>query len=151
MRFVMSNGELQEVGNENIIQSMSNSFPLSTAYVVDLPLIKDKIKSYDKGKLLTFAPLPIVAVAGVGGAGIFWQAFMTYIFPYMLDIAKVFCAIKIAQAFYEERRGGREGGSGISAMVNYGKWYLLFVLMPWAVELIDQLGGKMLEELRLNG
>lgn len=90
------------------------------------------------------------AVANDVGAGIFWGTFMKYIFPYMLDIAKVFCAIKITQAFYQERRGGRDGGTGLEAVVTYGKWYMLFALTPWAVELLDELGVKMLSDLRSN-
>lgn len=108
-----------------------------------------KFSKKSKNKIYSVAPLPMVfAITGdIGGTGIFWDAFMKYIFPYMLDIAKVFCAIKIAQAFYQERRGGREGGSGVEAIVTYGKFYLLFALMPWAVELLDELGTKMLNDL----
>jgi len=69
----------------------------------------------------------------------------------MLDIAKVYCAIKICQAFYEEKRGGREGGTGFGALVQYGKWYLVFWLIPWGVELIDQLGGQMFNDLKTKG
>ena len=75
--------------------------------------------------------------------GIFWNTFMTYLFPWFLDIAQVFCAIKIAQAFYQENRGGRDSGSGMESMVTYGKWLLLFHMIPFAVKLIDQLGKTM--------
>jgi hypothetical protein len=131
----------------------------STAYIVDIPSIKDSVKhmSFTKGKAFSIAIPVVLGVATMGdattggGAGIFWKAFMQYIFPYMMDIAKVFCAIKIAQSFYQERRGGRDEGSGVGAFVSYGKWYLLFAIMPWAVELLDQLGTKMLVELRSGG
>lgn len=100
----------------------------------------------------SIAPITLLAVATATsdfqGAGIFWDAFMKYLFPYLLDIAKVFCAIKIAQAFYQERRGGRDSGTGMEAVVTYGKWLLLFHLLPWGVELVDQLGVKMLSDLK---
>lgn len=89
----------------------------------------------------------------VVSGGIFWGVFIDYIFPILLDIAKVFCAFKVAQAFYEERSGstGRDGKSGFQSLVYYGKWYLAFWLIPWGVELIDQLGGKMYNDLLKNG
>lgn len=115
------------------------------------PISKSSLSNSKNGvyaKSSVLAMLPVFGVLTVGASqGVFWSAFLTYIFPYMLDIAKVFCAIKIAQAFYQEKRGGRDEGGGIGAFVTYGKWYLLFSIMPWAVELIDQLGGKMLSEL----
>ncbi|AYP68226.1 hypothetical protein PQE75_gp094 [Bacillus phage vB_BcoS-136] len=154
MTFRIGEGNiLREVKRNNIIDEMRNTLPLSTAYIVDVPMIKERIKqgSNNKNRLLSVsAPLVIGVASTAVGGGIFWHSFMTYIFPYMLDIAKVFCAIKIAQAFYQERQGGREQGSGMSAMVTYGKWYLLFALMPWVVELFDQLGARMLIDLRTN-
>lgn len=104
----------------------------------------------------TFSIVPVGAIVttvavNTTGTGIFWDTFMKYIFPYMLDIAKVFCAIKIAQGFYNEKRGGRESGSGMETLVVYGKWYILFALMPYAVELLDQLSNKMLMDLRNEG
>lgn len=97
--------------------------------------------------LAALVPLTTTIVAQDLNQGIFWETFLQYIFPYMMDIAKVFCAIKIAQAFYTEKRGGRDEGTGMSAFVTYGKWYLLFSLLPWGVELIDQLGKQMINNL----
>lgn len=147
----MNNGELSLVQN-NIVREMQESLPLSTAFIVDMPRIKESIKNMDflKGKNFSIAPLPLVLGVATGGSGVFWDAFMTYIFPWMLDIAKVFCAIKIAQAFYQEKRGGRDEGTGFGALVTYGKWYLVFWLIPWGVELIDEIGGRMLNDLRMN-
>lgn len=79
--------------------------------------------------------------------GIFWETFMVYLFPWFLDIAQVFCAIKVAQAFYQENRGGRDSGTGIGAMVTYGKWLLLFHMIPFFVKLIDELGQRMAESI----
>jgi hypothetical protein len=148
MKFKFNGNGMVEVKSRSILDEMREITPLSTAYIVDTPRIKESIKnmSFLKGKSFVF--VPILGVATTGGSGVFWDAFMTYIFPWMLDIAKVFCAIKIAQAFYQERRGGRDEGSGFGAVVTYGKWYLVFWLIPWGVELIDQIGGKMLNELR---
>lgn len=109
-----------------------------------------------KSSLLASAiTVPVLATVGGMdvGAGVFWETFMKYIFPWMMDIAKVWCAIKIAQAFYQEnqgggmRGGGSQGGGGMASFVTYGKWYLLFWMIPWGVELIDQIGGKMFNDL----
>lgn len=115
-------------------------------------LLSKLSENFKPSKVYSVAPIPIVlATAGAtGGTGIFWNAFMEYIFPYMLDIAKVFCAIKIAQGFYQEKRGGRDEGTGFGALVTYGKWYLVFWLIPWGVEIIDQLGASMLNDLKNN-
>ncbi|MFQ3543617.1 hypothetical protein Q7A53_05980 [Halobacillus rhizosphaerae] len=151
LTFKRCNGELTLVG-ENILEKMRNHLPLSTRSKVDIPIIKEAIKN--KGKKLSlaqfsFMPLPLIATATqLGGSGVFWDAFLTYIFPWMLDIAKVFCAVKIAQAFYQEKRGGRDEGTGFGALVTYGKWYLVFWLIPWGVELIDQIGNTMFNDLQ---
>jgi len=147
MSFKRKGNDLVWSKGENVLVTMQKSLPLSTAYVVDVPLIKESIKAYAKrglgdGRFATIA---------VGSSGVFWKAFLVYIFPWMLDIAKVYCAIKICQAFYEEKRGGREGGTGFGALVQYGKWYLVFWLIPWGVELIDQLGGQMFNDLKTKG
>jgi hypothetical protein len=85
--------------------------------------------------------------------GVFWTAFLTYIFPWFLDIAKVYCAIMVCQAFYKEHRGSGngDGKSGMQALVHYGKWYLIFCLIPFAVELIDQIGIKMKSDISKGG
>lgn len=89
--------------------------------------------------------------------GVFWTAFMTYIFPWLLDIAKVYCAWRVVQGFYQEGKGlgGREGGGGgrggFGSLVYYGKWYLAFWLIPWGVQLIDEIGQQMHSELLKHG
>lgn len=79
--------------------------------------------------------------------GLFWDIFMTYIYPWFVDVAQVFCAIKIAQAFYEENRGGRDSGSGVTAIVSYGKWLLLFHMIPFAVSLLNEVGQRMADSI----
>jgi hypothetical protein len=153
MKMILTENGWVQKRERSIIEEMRHTFPISTAYIVDTPSIKESIKNMDflkgKGRKAYSIAMPtLVLGVATGGSGVFWDAFMTYIFPWMLDIAKVFCAIKIAQAFYQERRGGRDEGSGFGAVVQYGKWYLVFWLIPWGVELIDQIGGKMLNELR---
>jgi hypothetical protein len=154
MKMILTENGWVQKRERNIIEEMRHTFPLSTAYIVDTPSIKESIKNMDflkggKGRKAYSIAMPTLVLGmATGGSGVFWDAFMTYIFPWMLDIAKVFCAIKIAQAFYQERRGGRDEGTGFGALVTYGKWYLVFWLIPWGVELIDQIGGKMLNELR---
>jgi hypothetical protein len=149
MRFVMNNGELVLRQAGNIIDDMRNALPFSTAFMVDVPLMKERIKSKGKNFLKTssFAVAPVT----VGSQGVFWKIFLVYIFPWMLDIAKVYCAIRVAQAFYQEKRGGRDEGTGFGALVQYGKWYLVFWLIPWGVELIDQIGGTMFNDLQKQG
>lgn len=84
--------------------------------------------------------------------GVFWKAFLYYIFPCLADIGKVWCAVMVCKSFYNEHRsGGREGKGGMEALVHYGKWYLMFMLIPWGVELVDQLGHKMYLELMKDG
>ena len=81
--------------------------------------------------------------------GVLFPVFMENIFPWLLDLAKVYCALKIAQAFYAEKRGSsRDGDTGMGAVVQYGKWYLMFWLVPWFVEIIDQVGGSLLQEVQ---
>lgn len=89
----------------------------------------------------------------VYSVGVFWTVFLTYIFPWMLDIAKVYCAFQVAQSFYRDNKGmgGKDGRSGFQAIIYYAKWYLAFTLVPWAVELIDQIGIKMSEDLLDKG
>jgi len=84
--------------------------------------------------------------------GILWTAFSTYVFPWLLDIAKVYCAFMIAQGFYNEHKGisGRDGRSGFSSFVYYGKWLIAFHLIPFGVELLDQVGAKMLLDIKSN-
>lgn len=79
--------------------------------------------------------------------GIFWNIFMEYLYPWFLDLATVYAAIRIAMAFYEEQRGGRESRNGFGAFVTYGKWLLLFHLIPFFVKLIDAVGKQMADSL----
>jgi hypothetical protein len=81
--------------------------------------------------------------------GVFWPIFVDMIFPWFLDIAKVWCCIKICQAFLQERNGsaGSDGRTGLQALVHYGKWFLIFECIPFLVELIDQIGHKMVDQL----
>lgn len=140
------NGEMELVG-EKIKKSMDEVRKVSPEPI-------RKVSKFSDNYAFSIAPVGMVvatAVANTTGAGVFWDAFMKYIFPYMLDIAKVFCAIKVAQGFYNEKRAGKDGGSGLETLVTYGKWYILFAIMPWAVELLDQLGNKMLMDLRNGG
>lgn len=143
MTFRLDNGELKLV-NDKINKAMEEVKKTNTKHT-------KKVSKFSDNYAFSIAPTGMVvatAVANTTGAGVFWDAFMQFIYPWFLDIAKVFCAIKIAQGFYEERRGGKDGGTGIENFVRYGKFYLLFALIPWIVELIDEVGSKMLLELR---
>ena len=140
MTFKLQNGEMRLVGDKLINEIRDSK-----------PKMVNKISKFSDNYMYSVAPFGMMlgaTVANTSGSGVFWEAFMTYIFPWMLDIAKVFCAIKIAQSFYQEKRGGRDEGTGFGALVTYGKWYLVFWLIPWGVELIDQIGGRMLNDLQ---
>lgn len=144
MTFRMEDGLLRQQSATNVIEDIRSALPL-TSFILDVKVIKQNIKVKGKNflKNANFAVAPVVATKGV-----FWSAFLTYIFPWLLDVAKVYCAIKIAQAFYQEKRGGRDEGTGFGALVQYGKWYLVFWLIPWGVELIDQVGEMMFNDLK---
>lgn len=142
MKFRLNeSGEMSLIAND-ILQEMKQMSPISSAYIIDVPKIKDSFKNGNAFKKFAFAGVT------VGSQGIFWKAFLIYIFPWMLDVAKVYCAIRIAQAFYQEKRGGRDDGTGFGSLVTYGKWYLVFWLIPWGVELVDQIGGTMFHDLQ---
>lgn len=144
MRFVRDvNGNWELEKPKPILNTMNDVLPISTCYMIDIPSIKKRAMEGLGNK--SFAVAPVTAIAS---QGIFWKAFLVYIFPWMLDIAKVYCAIRIAQAFYQEKRGGRDESSGLGAVMTYGKWYLVFWMVPILVELIDQIGGTMFNELK---
>lgn len=119
-------------------------------------IIKSKINDKRKNGVKLFSLVPALALGTISstaygsGGGIFWDVFMEYIFPYLMDIAKVYCVIKIAQGFYEERKGSNGSGSAMSSLVEYGKWYLLFMFIPIGVELVDQIGKSMLDKILIN-
>lgn len=148
---------LDDSGQLSLVGEKVKKLPYSNDEVekIEKSLFSKLSENLRTNNTYSFAPTPLILATATtvttGGSGVFWDAFMTYIFPWMLDIAKVFCAIKIAQGFYQEKRGGRDEGTGFGALVTYGKWYLVFWLIPWGVELIDQIGGKMLNDLRNGG
>lgn len=79
--------------------------------------------------------------------GLFWSVFMEYLYPWFVDLATVYAAIRIAMSFYEEQRGGRDSKNGFGAFITYGKWLLLFHLIPFFVKLIDTVGQRMADSL----
>jgi hypothetical protein len=84
--------------------------------------------------------------------GVLWSAFVLYVFPWLLDIAKVYCAFMIAQSFYKEHKGveGKGGRNGFQSFVYYGKWLVVFHLIPIGVEMLDQIGAKMMIDIKTN-
>jgi hypothetical protein len=154
MKFKFQDGKMIHEAGQNIMQDMKRVAPISTSLIVDIPNIKEtmkkKSKNFLKNSSFMFAPMVLgTATSGtLQSGGLFWDTFLTYIFPWMLDIAKVYCLIRIAQAFYEEKRGGRDSGTGFSALIQHGKWYLVFWLLPLGVELIDQVASTMFNEIQ---
>lgn len=155
MKFTRNqDGNMVLEAGQNIIREMKSIAPISTSLIVDIPNIKETMKQRSKNFLKTsnFAIAPLtLGVANMSSGGVFWDAFLTYIFPWMLDIAKVYCLIRIAQAFYEEKRGGRDSGTGFSALIQHGKWYLVFWLLPLGVELIDGIGSTIFNDINAKG
>jgi hypothetical protein len=82
--------------------------------------------------------------------GILWACFMQYIFPWLLDVAKVYCAFQITMGFYKENKGitGKDGRSGFQSLVYWGKWLIAIHLIPIGVELLDQIGASMHDQLK---
>ena len=147
-----SDGFLSFVDNSPLISKSLKevpNVPLLQSERIEKKSILNRVSNMGNlGKSYSLVPIPFVLATAVdiSGAGVCWDAFMKYIFPHMLDIAKVFCALKIAQGFYQEKRGGRDEGTGFGSVVTYGKWYLIFWLVPFFVELIDQVGLKMISD-----
>ena len=144
MEYQITNGKVVKVdyvwSMPTDIKSRRPLMEVPMANFVEKP--KSKKGVYLRSSIMTVAP----AVA-IASQGVFWNAFLTYIFPWMLDLSKVFCAIKIAQGFYQENRGGGDSNSGMGSIVKYGKWYLIFWCIPWLVTLIDQVGQQMFNDL----
>lgn len=127
---------------------------MEMASAIDRPSKIKKFRNFLKTSQFSIAPIvPMLATVTfqMDRDGIFWNTFLQYIFPWMLDIAKVYCLIRIAQAFYQEKRGGRDSGTGWSALLEHGKWYLIFWMLPIGVELIDAIGHKMFEDMSSSG
>ena len=153
MRFQRVNGKMIRVDESTPIQTWT--FPdkptaKSRRDMKDIPLAT-LTPNTNKGYYASSS-----VVAGIGAVslatinpsnGIFWETFMVYLFPWFLDVAQVFCAIKVAQAFYQENRGGRDSGTGMGAIITYGKWLLLFHMIPFFVKLIDELGQRMADSI----
>lgn len=152
MRFQRINGKMVRVDENAPIQTWT--FPndptiKSGRKMDDIPFATlNPINRSFYAKSSIVAGLGSISLAAINPQnGIFWETFMTYLFPWFLDIANVFCVIKIAQAFYQENRGGSDKGTGMSSIVLYGKWLLLFHLIPFFVKLIDQMGLRMVKDL----
>lgn len=140
----MTNGKMTKVDYrwEMPVDNLKTRRPL-----MEIPMATIQ-KPSNRGVYLRSSLMTVAPAVTIVSKGVFWSAFLTYIFPWMLDLSKVFCAIKIAQGFYQENRTGGQGGTtGMSALTKYGKWYLIFWLIPWGVSLIDQVGQQMFNEL----
>lgn len=148
MRFKLHDGEMVLQKSNDILEEINKSLPISTSFIVDIPNLKETIIIKSKNFLKN--PQLYAVTPAIGSTGIFWKAFLEYIFPWILDIGKVYCCVRVAQAFYQERRGGKDEGTGIQALLTHGKWYLALWLLPWGVELIDGIGHQMFDNLRTH-
>lgn len=155
MRFKRINGKMVRVdenGNELILTSSNKNKPYKSN-VLEIPKLPKADKKQGvvaKSSLLATATSGMVMLntSGINAeAGLFWEMFLQYIYPWFVDLATVYAAIRIAMAFYEEQRGGRDSGNGFGAFITYGKWLLLFHLIPFIVKLIDTVGQRMADSL----
>jgi hypothetical protein len=119
------------------------------SYIIDLPLMKQRIKTFASSNRM-FSALPVTAIVG---QNVFWDAFQRFIFPWILDVSKVWCAIKICQGFYKEKRGmgGSDGDGGMSSLLTYGRWLILLYLVPFGVDLFDGIAKTMYNNLHSSG
>lgn len=161
MKFNVVNGKMMQIDFNNLNKPIALNFDnIPTFNKNDIELSFQNFKMIDirevKQSLATTIKMwfPFGEKATTMAVGIFWTAFMTYIFPWLLDIAKVYCAWKIAQGFYRDGKGmgSKDGGSGgFANLVYYTKWYLMFWCLPFLVEVIDQIGHKLNEDLLKKG
>lgn len=88
----------------------------------------------------------------VYSVGILWTAFMTYIFPWLLDVAKVYCCFQIAMGFYKENKGMTGNGQrgGFQSIFYWGKWLIAIHLVPVGVDLLDAIGAHMMNDIKTN-
>jgi hypothetical protein len=152
LRFKLINGKMQEC-KTNIVESYEN-------HIVKLSENSSKFKGFVFQQLdkvrdgLDIVEGKVNKVFRSWGFAptmsfTFFEPFMQHIFPLMLDVAKVYCIIMICKDFYSERRGGRgdDGAGGFSSIIKYGKWYILFALTPYFVQLIGGIGENMYHNL----
>lgn len=134
------------------------NFPKESSYkskrnLMDIPMMPVSSNKKEKGVFanssIAFGSALVVGAVTTdySQGGIFWEMFMTYLYPWFLDIATVYVAIKIAMGFYEEQRGGSKTETGFGTFLTYGKWLLLFHMIPFFVGLLSQLGTRMAEGL----
>lgn len=142
------NNEVLILTNKEIACALDGGLPNKLKdvnfQIIDIREIKSNIKKVWKQWF------PIGDKNTTMAIGVFWSAFMTYIFPWCLDLAKVYVAWKIVQGFYSEGKGvegGKGGKGGFASLIHYGKWYIALSLIPWGVMLIDEVAHKMSVEL----
>lgn len=158
MVFQLINGKMVQVDQSAKVASytwkMPNDNVKAKRNIMDAPMMPSPTEPKQGVYARSSLAVGIVAATAATGInpenGMFWEIFMQYIYPWFLDIANVFVAIKVAQAFYQENRGGSgssSGSGGMGALVVHAKWLLLFHLIPFFVKLVDEVGRKMTQEL----
>ena len=154
MRYQRVDGKMTRVEECSKVITWNFPEPISSTKKSDkgissIPKSSKQKDAIAKSSLLaTSSGLVLMNASGVSAeAGLFWSIFMEYIYPWFVDLATVYAAIRIAMAFYEEQRGGRDSKNGFSSFVSYGKWLLLFHMIPFIVKLIDTVGQKMADSL----
>lgn len=124
--------------------------------IKEIPMMPTKDISFKPtgtfAKSSMLAGLSSMALMTSAGAssGIIWDSFINYVYPWFLEVAKVFCIIKVAQTMYQNQSTGSRGGeaTNFGAILSWGKWYAIFLFLPFVVELIEGASQDMLKQLR---
>lgn len=135
------------ISNNVVIEELPNNDKL-----IILPKKKQKLSELIASSIFVGASLlfmnSTVASAesngGVASSGIFLPLFLQHIFPLMLDIASVYCVIRIGMDFYNAQRGGGRDSAGLGSVITHGKWLVFFYLIPFAIALLEELGMKLM-------
>lgn len=125
--------------------------------LMDIPMMPSKDLSikptgiFAKSSMLAGLSSMALMTASAGtSSGIVWDSFINYVYPWFLEVAKVFCIIKVAQTLYQNQSTGSRGGeaTNFGAILSWGKWYAIFLFLPFVVELIEGASQDMLKQLR---
>jgi len=154
MEFQLINGKFVQV--DQSVKAVSYTWQMpndnldakAKRNIMDIPMMPIQAKS-KRGEYARSSSIMVLTAATAINPenGMFWEIFMEYIYPWFLDLANVFVAIKIAQAFYQENKAGSNSGTGMGSIIVHAKWLLLFHLIPFFVKLVDEVGRSMVNDL----
>ena len=167
MRFENINGKLVRVSENKTVASKSNiskstviKWELPTAVktdkkrnIMDIPTMplqfhKERKRGFlARSSTIVGAAALTVGVASNTDTGILMDTFLEYIYPWFLEVASIYALVKIAMSLYDEQRGVGNGKSAFSTVFLYGKWLLLFYMIPFFIQLLNTVGSRMAENI----